>query len=67
MELKKLQRNLSRKGPQRGGEKKISPSATATATATANANDRDTVVATSSPRGTTISFTNTKSQTHLPL
>ncbi|XP_062160881.1 uncharacterized protein LOC133868082 [Alnus glutinosa] len=42
-----LQRNPSRKGSLRGGEKKTS----ATATATASANDRDTNVATSSPRG----------------
>jgi hypothetical protein len=44
-----LQRNPSRKGSLRGGEKKISPT---TATTTATANDRDTNVATSSPRGT---------------
>ncbi|KAK9265415.1 hypothetical protein L1049_001664 [Liquidambar formosana] len=37
-----LQRSLSRKGCQRGGEKRTSSSATA--------NERDTVVATSSPR-----------------
>jgi hypothetical protein len=40
-----LQRSLSRKGHQRGGEKKITPSATA--------NERDNIgAATSSPRGT---------------
>ncbi|GLT72747.1 hypothetical protein SLA2020_446530 [Shorea laevis] len=39
----RITRSLSRKGFQRGGEKKISPSATA--------NDRDIAVATSSPRG----------------
>lgn len=39
-----LQRSLSRKGPQRGGEKKITPIAS-------TANERDIVASTSSPRG----------------
>ncbi|KAG6638955.1 uncharacterized protein LOC122279139 isoform X1 [Carya illinoinensis] len=47
-----LQRSLSRKGPQRGGEKKITQTTnTITAAAAANERDHTVVTATSSPRG----------------
>lgn len=50
-----LQRSLSRKGFQRGGEKKISPSATG--------KDRDIAVAASSPRGVAMVGSSTPEKT----